>query len=213
MLRGEWRAFEIRLTETLACLAEATAQQQWPDTERIEAAANVFRYDRDLLTSEATVAWLDQAGLTLDDWTNFLAGRLLVDEWSDRLTALVERCAPSLTFTDRAFAAEGVCSGIFNAMARILAERAAVAATVACGELENATVDDARLQGIRRNHSRWLEPIESAGLSDRLIHLIRLDSTFDAEERARTHPVESATGSAQTGFGGGRLLIPPGRRL
>ncbi len=39
-------------------------------------------YDRDLLTSDATIAWIEQEGLTLDDWTNFLVGRLLVEEWA-----------------------------------------------------------------------------------------------------------------------------------
>jgi hypothetical protein len=187
MLCGEWRAFEIRLVECLACLGEATAEQLWPDTDRIEAAATAFRYDRDLLTSEATVAWLKHAGLTLEDWTSFLVGRLLVDEWSDRLASVVDRHAPSLVITDRVFVAEAVCSGIFDASARALAGRAAVAAT-ANVELENAIVDEGRLEEVRKIHAAWLEPIEPSVLSDRLTHLTRLDSMFDAQVRARTTP-------------------------
>src|SRR5579862_1790704 len=121
MLRGEWRAFETRLVEGLACLAEAAEKQYWPDAGRIDAAASAFRYDRDLLTSDATIAWLEQEDLTLDDWTNFLVGRLLVEEWRDRLAPLVDRHALSLTVTDGAFAAEGICSGVFDALASTLA--------------------------------------------------------------------------------------------
>lgn len=188
MLRGEWRAFETRLVESLACLAEATERQYWPDADRIDAAASAFRYDRSLLTSEATVAWMDQAGLTVDDWTNVLVGRLLVDEWSVRLASLVNRHAPSLTVTERALAAEGVCSGVFDEWARRLAGRAAVTATVADVESMNAATDDGRLASIRRNHSIWLDAIEPAVLSDRLMHLSRVDAAFEAEARARTTP-------------------------
>ncbi len=188
MLRGEWRAFETRLVEGLACLAEAAEKQYWPDAGRIDAAASAFRYDRDLLTSDATIAWLEQEDLTLDDWTNFLVGRLLVEEWRDRLAPLVDRHAPSLTVTDGAFAAEGICSGVFDALASTLAGRAAVAATAANPELDNATVDNARLERTRKNHLAWLEPMEPALPADRLIFLDRLDSTFDAQARARATP-------------------------
>jgi hypothetical protein len=187
MLRGEWRAFETRLVEALACLAEASEEQDWPDADRIDAAASAFRYDRDLLTSDATIAWIEREGLTLDDWTNFLVGRLLVEEWSDRL-ALVDRHPPSPTVTDSAFAAWGICSGAFDAWAITLAGRAAVAATAANVELEHATIGDARLERARRDHAAWLEPIEPAILADRLMFLDRLHSTFDAQARARTTP-------------------------
>jgi hypothetical protein len=187
MLRGEWRAFETRLVEALACLAEAREEQYWPDADRVDAAASAFRYDRDLLTSDATIAWIEQEGLTLDDWTNFLVGRLLVEEWRDRL-ALVDRHPPSLTVTDSAFAAEGICSGAFDAWASTLAGRAAVAATAANVELEHGTIDDARLERARKDHSAWLESIEPAILADRLMFLDRLHSTFDAQVRARTTP-------------------------
>ena len=188
MLRGEWGAFETRLLESVACLAEAGEEEYWPDADRIDDAANAFRYDRDLLTSDATIAWIEQEGLTLDDWTNFLVGRLLVVEWSDRLALLVDRPASPVIVTDSAFAAEGICSGVFDELGRTLAGRAAVAATAANGELENATVNDARLEQTRRNHSAWLEAIEPAILADRLIFLDRLDSAFDAQVRARTTP-------------------------
>jgi hypothetical protein len=191
MLRGEWRAFERRLVEALACLAEASEEQYWPDADRIDAAASAFRYDRDLLTSDATMAWIEQEGLTpttgTTSWWDASSSR-----WSDQL-ARVDRHAPSPTVTDGAFAAEGICSRAFDAWASTLAGRAAVAATASNVELEHAPIDDARLERARRDHSAWLEPIEPAILADRLMFLDRLHSTFDAQARARTTP-EALTG-------------------
>src|SRR6185295_10880683 len=61
MLRGEWRQFERELGEGLDCLAAAAdPPAAWPDDREIEEAANVFRYERDLISSDETIAWLDR---------------------------------------------------------------------------------------------------------------------------------------------------------
>ena len=53
MLCDEWRQFERHLFEGLACLAAAAGHQgTWPDDRQIENAANGFRYERDLITSD-----------------------------------------------------------------------------------------------------------------------------------------------------------------
>ena len=102
MLRGEWRQFERQLVEGLACLAAAAdPRAAWPDDRQIEDAANTFRYERDLITSDETISWLDRAGLTIDAWTDYLVRRLLHDRLRDRFDGLPQRHAAPVTVAGR----------------------------------------------------------------------------------------------------------------
>ena len=60
MLRGAWQPFETQLRESLACLAEAKSRRELPHASRIEQAATAFRYGRDLLTTDETIAWINR---------------------------------------------------------------------------------------------------------------------------------------------------------
>ena len=188
MLRGAWQPFETQLSERLACLAEATCRRELPDVARIEQAATAFRYDRNLLTTDETVAWITRAGLTVDEWTDFLVGRLLRGQWQDQLRDLLRRHGEALAISDSAFAAEGVCSGWFDQQALTLAGRAAVSAM--CGHSPPDVTDLAHIQRTRHDHVAWLGGLEPAGLG-RLAHLARLESTFEARTRASTTSSEA----------------------
>ena len=183
MVRGDWPAFETRLYEGLVCAAEAAESQMWADEAQVDEAATAFRYDRDLLTTEETMAWLDKAGLTLEDWTDFLARTILRDEWSLRLPTLLERHRASVTITDATFAAEGLCSPIFRQFATTLAGRAALAATLD----PTATVPPGRPFKIAKlvsRHAKWLDGIASTDLAKRLSHLSSVEAHFKAQAEA-----------------------------
>ena len=184
MFRDEWPSFERRLIEGLACLAEVESEDSWPDASRVDNLATTFRYDRELLTTEETITWIERVGLTLDDWTDFLVRRLLRDDWSDRLDVLVTRHGAGLRVSDNAFAAEGICSGFFHHLARTLARRAAVSAPLTAGTREAVEVD--RVSCTRRDHSAWLDALDPADVTRRLVHLAELESIFEAHTRART---------------------------
>jgi hypothetical protein len=179
MLRGEWRVFERRLVEGLACLMEAETRQWWPDAKHIEEAATAFRYERDLLTTDETVAWLERTGLTLDDWTDFLMRRLLREQWDDHIETLVRRHAPGAP-TDSAVLAEGICSDVFDQWLRTLAGRAAVAAArSAAASLSPADPD--RVREILTEYAAWLPSPGSTDLVRRVTHLSQLEATFQEQ--------------------------------
>src|SRR5262245_26079848 len=193
MLRGEWRQFARQLVEGLACQAAADRQGAWPDDRQIEDAANTFRYERDLITSDETINWLDRAGLTLDAWTNYLVRRLLRDRWRDRpddLVDLVERHIAWLKVEDVDFAAEGVCSGTFERFARVLAGRAAAAVRPDAFNDGALRSDWLPIDDLEAEHTAWLDALDPGEVRERVMHLAHLESAFDAHARA------AATGRA-----------------
>ena len=183
MVRGDWPAFEERLYEGLVCTAEANESQMWADEAKVDEAATAFRYDRDLLTTEETMEWLEKAGLTLEDWTDFLSRNILRDEWSLRLPTLLERHRATVAVTDAAFAAEGLCSPIFKEYATTLAGRAALAATL--DPAAAVTVGRPfKIAKLVSRHAMWLEGVDSEDLALRLTHLSSVESHFKAQAEA-----------------------------
>jgi hypothetical protein len=187
MLRGDWRPFERQLVGGLACFAAAAADTRigWPDDRQIEEAANAFRYERDLVASDETIAWLDRAGLTFDAWTDYLVRRLLHDRCRDRLDDVLQRSTAPTRVRGVDFAAEGICSGIFDRFRRTLAGHAATA-------LQNhvvhasVDVDPLRIDCLRREHAAWLGALDPGDITGRAMHLAQLESAFDAQACAAT---------------------------
>jgi hypothetical protein len=185
MLRGEWRQFERELGEGLDCLAAAAdPPAAWPDDREIEEVANVFRYERDLISSDETIAWLDRAGLTMDAWTDYLIRRLLRDRLRTCLDGLPLRHPDPVTVEDVDFAAEGLCSGTFDRFVRVLAGRAA--ASVRHGHaLDDGTPGaEQMVDRVRTGHAVWLDALPRGEVRERLLHLARLESAFRARARA-----------------------------
>jgi hypothetical protein len=185
MLRGEWRQFERQLCEGLACLAAADPHAAWPDDRQIEEAANAFRYERDLITGDETISWLDRAGLTMDAWTDYLVRRLLRDRWRDRVDGLPQRPPAPVPVADVDFAAEGLCSGTFDRFARVLAGRAAASVRHE-DALDDGTpgVERVPVDCLRTEHAVWLDALPPDEVSERIMHLARLESAFCARARA-----------------------------
>jgi hypothetical protein len=192
MLRGEWRRFERQLVEGFACLAAADRQAAWPDDREIEASANAFRYERNLITSDETISWLDRAGLPIEPWTNYLVRQLLRDRWHDRLDDLVEQHVPSANVEDADVAAEGLCSGTFEQFSRVLAGRAAIGAHREAVD-ESALGDDwLSIDDVQAEHAAWLVGLDPGEVRERLFHLASLELAFHAHART------AATGHALT---------------
>jgi hypothetical protein len=186
MLRGEWREFERRLVDGLACVAAEAAHTgtNWPDDREIEEAANAFRYERDLVASDATIAWLDRAGLTFDAWTNYLVRRLLHARCRDHLDDIPQPRRPLVRVADVDFAAEGICSGTFEQFLRTLAGRAAIA--VLRDHVDHPAVDPLRIDRMRAEHAAWLGALHPDDITERAVHLAQLESAFHARVGAAT---------------------------
>jgi hypothetical protein len=175
MLRGEWRQFEQQLGEGLACLAaDADAQAAWPDDRQIEEAANTFRYERDLITSDETISWLDRSGRLRDHFD----GR-------------PQQHPTPVIVEDADFAAEGLCAGTFDRFVRVLAGRAAASVRQE-DALDDGTsgVEQVPVDRLRTEHAVWLDALPPDEVGERVMHLARLESAFCARARA------AATGHA-----------------
>jgi hypothetical protein len=186
MLRGEWDAFEQRLIEGLACEADARAQEAWPDEGLIDDAAAAFRYDRDLITRDETLAWLDRAGITLEDWTNALVRGLLRNERGADLAELASRYRAALAIPATAFAADGICSDDFDRWATTLAGRAAIAAAMPQPQSSDRFDAVARADVVRQRYSAWLEGLDVEQIDERLRHIAQLEQRFSVHVRAAT---------------------------
>jgi hypothetical protein len=79
--RGELAAPWERLLRGLAARGQAEAQRLEADWEKIQARADQFRYERDLITSEETELWLTERDLALED----LEGHCLRAFWLEEL--------------------------------------------------------------------------------------------------------------------------------
>lgn len=161
VLRGEWQAFERRLVDGLARFTAASADSRgWPDDRQIEAAANAFRYERNLISSDDTLAWLDRAGLPFDAWTHYLVRRLLHDQQRHPPHDPRPPSFASTSVSEPDFAAEGICSGVFDRFRRTLAGRAATVRLPDC--------------------------VPEGDLTARVAHLERVESAFRDRARAAT---------------------------
>jgi hypothetical protein len=182
MLRHEWLPFERRLIEGLACLAEAKASAVWPSNGRVAEAAARFRYARNLLTGAETLAWLEDGGVSVEAWNDFLAGDLLREDGAERLEARVARHGPSIAIANDAFTAEGVCSGHFDRLAKTLAGRAAVCPATPVGE--PPPDDPSTITHVLTCHESWLSRLDTSDVIRRLCQLFSLEVHFERIVRA-----------------------------
>lgn len=130
MVRGEWPAFERRLTEGLSAAARARADGVVVHDQAVESAATAFRYDRDLISGDEANAWLERAGLTNDDWLGYFARDLIRKKFENELERTIDLHPASTRQLLDAAHAEGICSGQFDGFARALALRLALAVSV-----------------------------------------------------------------------------------
>lgn len=171
MIRGDWSAFDQRVTRGAALAARADRLTQWPDDADVDAAATAFRYDHDLLTIDETEAWLTETGLTMEAWTDVLIRGLLRsgDDGAD--------LAPVTVTTDEAMVhAEGICSGLFLRFAEQLAARAALAD--ALEEPVEPDVVQAIVEAVTHTWATWLDGIAPDRLDERLRRLAAVDAGF-----------------------------------
>lgn len=184
MARGEWAAFERRLAEGLACLARAAADEAWPADEVIEEAGDAFRYDRDLIAGSDMTAWLESAGLSTADWTQFLKRDVLRRLWAEHAEDVLERFAPSPRQFESAAVAEGICSGLFDTFERAFSGRVAAVFEIDPDRLHNAPHRRSALEApaarLARQHAHWFSMREEAETRARLEAVLDLEQSFAA---------------------------------
>lgn len=194
ILRGEWQDLVEQTRRGLACVQHHRLGAAEPDSFDLEAAAQEFRYARNLITAEETEAWLARSSLTFEDWTVYLERSLLRTALASEIEDVVSRYDIADDELKRALHAEAVCSGEFQHFAETLAGRAAVCErAVATPGDEAERLDEIMVGRVRRECAFSLGSLGSSvapsqDWNDRIANVARTEAGFQACQRAAITP-------------------------
>lgn len=184
---NHWPEFERFVVEALVCSHAANGNGSTEHDDRITDLATQFRYDRDLIAAVEMEAWLDQAGLSVNDWMESLGRRVRREAHRGDVDALVAAAPPGAAEFDAAVVPDGICSGMFRTFAVALAGRAAVSASarieVGDGD-ERTAIADARCAQHAAHLDRW----RITNARERLIEIGEMDAAHAAVIGAAVTP-------------------------
>lgn len=126
-LRGELEPIFAELQRLLDCEWRAGEEEREVDEEAVDAAAQAFRYEQDLITAEETERWLAERRLTLSDFSDYFSRH----HWGETMGAGEEEPAVYAAASPELrelLIAELVLSGELGRMASRLSWRAAAGA-------------------------------------------------------------------------------------
>ena len=96
IFRGEPDATWKKFLHSVAAEKQADELDLDPDESAISGAAEAFRYKHDLITAEETEAWLENRGLTFDDFSDYFTRQYYASALNDIVPDKVEyTSAPS----------------------------------------------------------------------------------------------------------------------
>lgn len=124
---GEWRPFVEQTRQSLACLLLAAETGELPAGAETRETATAFRYAHNLISAEETRTWLNEWGMTVEDWMNCLRGQLLRERWANRLNEIAAANPVSDEEVAEVIKNYAVCDDKLIGWARKLAGRAAIA--------------------------------------------------------------------------------------
>ena len=90
LFRGELEPEWKNLLRLLAAEKKADEQDLEFDNDAIDAAAERFRYEYDLITAEETEQWLAGRGLALEDFSDFFVRHFWGEQWDDVEPAAID---------------------------------------------------------------------------------------------------------------------------
>jgi len=183
MVRGDWSAFERRLTEGLASAARAHTDGLATDDAAVESAATAFRYDRDLISGAEINAWLEREGLSSRDWLAYFERDLLRRQYEHDLEHTIDQHPSSTRQLLAAAHAEGVCSGQFDRFARELAQRIALAVSadqdVLAPDCAPAAGEERDTDRLGHVHRHWLEGQADDDVRWRFGRALRIERAYE----------------------------------
>ena len=148
--RGELDASWQSLLSKLACLQYAEEKALEPGSDKLQAIADQFRYEHDLITSEETEEWLAERGLDED----IFAAHVLRTYWRTELGERVKTPPKELVLTSDDSAplvVQLILSGLLSHLTRDLANRLASLHTVdATGDALKSQVEIERARFFAR---------------------------------------------------------------
>ena len=124
IFRGEVDAKWKKFLHSVAAEKQADELDLDPDESAISAAAEAFRYEHDLITAEETEAWLENRGLTFEDFSDCFTRQYYAGALQDIVPDKVEYASASSELREL-FVAELILSGELERMTRELMWRLA----------------------------------------------------------------------------------------
>jgi hypothetical protein len=124
--RGDAEALKQDLAVGLAVQAYADEQGFEASPADVESAADEFRLEHELIAGEDLEQWLDDCGLTLDDFEAFFVRRLLADRFRDQAEDIGREYAPSAADVASCMWAQAILTGEYEGLSVALATRVAV---------------------------------------------------------------------------------------
>ncbi len=124
IFRGEVDAKWKKFLHSVAAEKQADELDLDQDESAISAAAEAFRYEHDLITAEETEAWLENRGLTFDDFSDYFTRQYYAGALQDIVPDKVEYASGSSELREL-FVAELILSGELERMTRELMWRLA----------------------------------------------------------------------------------------
>jgi hypothetical protein len=174
--RGDAAELKRDLAVALAVRAYADEQGFEASPADVESAADEFRLERQLIAGEDLEQWLDHCGLTLDDFEEFFARRLLADRFRDLADDIGRDYAPSAADVANHLWVEAILTGGYDTLTVGLARRVAV-------RLDGSTpptpadVREARREAEDRLDGETLDP-------EWFTELAEMEAAYRAAERA-----------------------------
>ena len=150
-LNDLWQSFLRRV----AAEKQADEADMELDEDAIDAAAEQFRYDHDLITAEETEQWLTMRGLTLDNFGGYFARQTCLHALGDDVTPEEIDYLSAPDDLRQLFAVELILSGDLDRITTDLSWRLAAAAATA-----NEEADAERIKAERTSF------FERAGLAE-----------------------------------------------
>lgn len=120
---GDWERLEKDVRLGIGCLKWAEEEGDDVRDSEMESAANEFRYERDLITSEETEAWLEQWQLSVEDWAGYIRRSLLRGRLALNMDEIETSCEVQEDELDACAYGEAVFSGCLSRVTRKLAGR------------------------------------------------------------------------------------------
>jgi hypothetical protein len=184
---GDWQMLESQVRLGLACL-EAVRKNQGVSPAELSAAANEFRYDRNLITAKETERWLAEWGLTNADLGDYLR-RMLARQKCGHTACMPGQDSGAGDEVSELIRGEAICSGTLARLARKLAGRAAVF-------LHIEATTPAVVAAAEPSAARIALPADSADFWDlprdrfliKLRHIAVLESVFQSFRASRCTP-------------------------
>jgi hypothetical protein len=150
LFRGELEPEWKNLLRLLAAERKADEQDLEFDDDAIDAAAERFRYEHDLITAEETEHWLAERGLALSDFSDFFVRHFWGEQWDE-----VEPAATDYLSTPNEMRElltnELILSGELDRMAQRLSWRVAARCAKADGSVDPRLIADEETQFFERS--------------------------------------------------------------